>query len=314
MVPSRTEFRAVREHFALAQVAAVEKDWHVVRALRAVTAVNADPFRLAFAGGTTLARAHKLVQRMSEDVDLKIVLPEGVVLSGNRRRIQLGALRDRITSSLQAAGFAIDPKDERQLRSRDANAYTCYQLSYAPLEGQGIQLRPTLQVELSYAPLRLPPVSLPLSTFVAEAHRQAPEIAVIECVSVTETAAEKLVALTRRSAMVQAVPGTPNDSTLVRHLYDLHTIRRHADRPRLIELARLIAQQDAYDFRYRYPAYLADIPGESRRGLSFWTQPGAGPQLYSNFVAAMVYGEAAEFGAALATFKDLVDATWPALT
>ncbi len=312
-MPSRTEFRAAQEHFGLAQAAAVEKDWHVVRALQAVIAVDASPFRLVFAGGTALARAHKLVQRMSEDVDLKIVLPDDVVLSGNQRRIQLGALRERITARLQAAGFAIDPQDEQQLQSRDANAYTCYQLSYVPLEGQGVQLRPRLQVELSFAPLRLPSVSLPLATFVTEAQGAAPEIPAIECVSVTETAAEKLVALTRRSAMVLAVPGTPGDITLVRHLYDLHMVREHVDQPRLIELARRIAQQDAQDFRHQYLAYLADIPGESRRGLLFWTQPGAGQHLYFNFVAAMVYGETADFSATLATLKDLVDATWPAV-
>ena len=259
-----------------------------MRALQAVIAADSSPFLLVFAGGTALARAHKLVQRMSEDVDLKIVLPEGIVLRGNQRRIQLGALRDRITASLQSAGFAIDPKDEQQLQSRDANAYTCYQLNYAPLEGQGVQLRPTLQVELSFAPLRLPSISLPLASFVAEAQGLAPEIPAIDCVAVTETAAEKLVALTRRSAMTLAVPGITPDLTLARHLYDLHMVREHVDQPRLIELARQIAQQDAQDFRYQYPAYLADIASESRRGLWFWTQPGAGQHLYFNFVAAMV--------------------------
>ncbi len=311
-MPSSAEFRAVRDHFGLAQAAAVEKDWHVVRALQAVTAVNASPFRLVFAGGTALARAHKLVQRMSEDVDIKIVLPEDVALTGNQRRIQLGALRDRITASLQAAGFAFDPEDDRQVQSRDANGYTCYQLSYVPQEGQGVQLRPTLQVELSYAPLSLPSVSLPLATFVAEAQGQAPEIPALDCVSVTETAAEKLVAVTRRSAMVLALPGQTGDLTLVRHIYDLHMVREHVDRPRLIELARRIAKQDAHDFRSQYPAYLADIPGESRRGLLFWTQPGAGQHLYFNFVAAMVYGEQASFTEALPTLIGLVDDAWPA--
>ena len=40
-----------------------------------------------------------------------------------------------------------------------------------------------------------------ISSFVAEAHQHPPEIPALPCVSVTQTAAEKLVALTRRTAM-----------------------------------------------------------------------------------------------------------------
>ncbi len=306
-----TDFLAAQEHFGLA-TAVVEKDWHVVQAMRAITAVDARPFRLIFAGGTALARAHKLVQRMSEDVDFKVAPLDAAPQSGNQRRQLLGELRARITASLQAAGFALDPTDERQLQSRDANAYTVYQLTYAQSQAVGSHLRPTLQVELSYAALRLPSVRLPVASFVAEAQRRAPEIPAIDCVNVTETAAEKLVALTRRSAMALLGLGHQNDPTLVRHLYDLHMIRTQVDRPKLTELARVIAQQDAAEFKNQYPAYLADTAAESRRGLMFWTQPGAARRLYDNFVAAMVYGEQASFTAALTTLVGLVDDAWPA--
>ena len=93
-----------------------------MRALRAITAVDAGPFQLVFAGGTCLARAHRLVRRMSEDVDFKVVPLDGARLSGTQRRRQLGNLRDRITAGLQVAGFQIDPANPFQVRSRDANA------------------------------------------------------------------------------------------------------------------------------------------------------------------------------------------------
>jgi hypothetical protein len=70
---------------------------------------------------------------------------------------------------------------------------------------------------------------LPVTSFVAEAFARAPEIPVIDCVSVTETAAEKLVSLTRRSAMELAGLSREPDHTLVRHVYDLHMIRDHID-------------------------------------------------------------------------------------
>ena len=54
---------------------------------------------------------------------------------------------------------------------------------------------------MTYAPMRQAPMTLPVSSFMAEAHDRLPEGTQIRCVGVTETAAEKLVALTRRTAM-----------------------------------------------------------------------------------------------------------------
>lgn len=66
------EVRAAQEHFGFLRPALIEKDWHILRAMRAVISVDAAPFQLVFAGGTCLARAHKVIRRMSEDVDFKI--------------------------------------------------------------------------------------------------------------------------------------------------------------------------------------------------------------------------------------------------
>ncbi|MEJ2118625.1 MAG: hypothetical protein P8Y36_12345 [Alphaproteobacteria bacterium] len=45
-------------------------------------------------------------------------------------RRERGALRDCVTAALLSAGFAFDPKDPAQCRSRDENSYTIYQLPY----------------------------------------------------------------------------------------------------------------------------------------------------------------------------------------
>ena len=55
----------VQAYFGLPSPALVEKDYHVVRALRAITATNTGPFQLVFGGGTALSRAHRLLRRMS---------------------------------------------------------------------------------------------------------------------------------------------------------------------------------------------------------------------------------------------------------
>jgi len=68
-----TNFRAIADFFGLVGAAPVEKDLFVVRAIAVLAAIDASPFQLVFGGGTALARAHKIVQRPSEDVDFKVV-------------------------------------------------------------------------------------------------------------------------------------------------------------------------------------------------------------------------------------------------
>lgn len=96
---------AAQEHFGFASPVPVEKDWHMLRAMCAIASVDARPFRLVFAGGTCLARAHKLIRRMSEDMDFKITPLDTNPVSKTKRRKKLGDLRDRITASLQASVF-----------------------------------------------------------------------------------------------------------------------------------------------------------------------------------------------------------------
>lgn len=306
------ELREVQAYFRLPSVGLVEKDLHVVRAIAAIAQIDAAPFTLVFGGGTALARAHKLVSRMSEDVDFKIVPLPAAAVSRTMLRQQLGALRGRVTNTLQAAGFVFDPADTAITRSRNESRYTIWQLPYDSAIGSGEGLRPTIQIELTYAPLRLPSIPKPICSFVAEAFKRPPEMAVMPCVSVTETAAEKLISLTRRTAMERAGLSRDPDPTLVRHIYDLHGMRKHIDRTQLIDLARLIAVADGQEFRNQYPAYAADIAGETRAAvIALQTDP-AYQQRYDDFVLAMVYGERYGFDTALGTVTELANAVfWP---
>jgi predicted nucleotidyltransferase component of viral defense system len=89
----------VQKHFGLPSPALIEKDWYVVKALAAISAAATAPFRLVFGGGTCLSRAHRLIRRMSEDIDLKIIS------DGPFPRPALRHLRDTITRALLDAGF-----------------------------------------------------------------------------------------------------------------------------------------------------------------------------------------------------------------
>lgn len=299
------DLRAVADYFGLAGTAPVEKDLHVVRAIRAVTSIDASPFTLVFGGGTALARAHKIVRRMSEDVDFKIVPRPATPISRNGLRRALGKLGDQVTQALLDAGFQFDPKDTSCRHSQNENRYTVWQIPYDSVGGAGQGLRPTIQIELTYASLRLPAVTLPVSSFVAEAHKYPPEMPALPCVSVTQTAAEKLVALTRRTAMDLAGLSPNADPALVRHIYDLHLMRNLVDHDAVARMAREIATADADEFRNQYPAYHADIAGETRKALDALRTDPVHRARYTEFVAAMVYGEKAEFEEALSTATDL---------
>ena len=301
------DLRAVQDHFGFLRPEPVEKDWHVIQALAAITAMNATPFTLVFAGGTALARAHRLIRRMSEDVDFKIVPVVPVPASRSEHRTSLRALRDKVSAALQAAGFVFNVHDPAQVRSRNENQYTIYQLPYGEPGRAGETLRPTMQVEITYAPLRQPSLLLPVSSFIAEALGRPPEVPAIPCVSVTETAAEKLVALTRRTAMERAGLSRDPDPTLVRHIYDLHLMRAHLDHEATTDLARLIAIDDAEAFKNQYPAYKADMAGETHKALQALQSDAIFRERYASFVAAMVYGERPGFDEAMETIIDLVE-------
>ena len=290
------EFREVQAFFRLPSVGLVEKDVHVVRAIKAVASVDADPFTLVFGGGTALACAHKVVRRMSEDVDFKIVA-SAITASRTMLRQQLGALRDRVTKALRAVGFAFH---QVAVRSRNESRYTVYQLPY-PESGAGEGLRPTIQIELTYATLRLPHVVLPISSFVCEAFGRAPEIPAMPCVSISETAAEKLVSLTRRTAMDLAGLSRDADPALVRHIYDLHLMRDLIDLDAVAGIAGKIAASDAAEFRNQYPAYHDDAAGETRKALNALRTDPVYRERYTGFFSAMVYGEQATFDDAMNT-------------
>ena len=260
--PSLRDLLEVQSHFGLPSPALVEKDWYVVKALAAISTADTAPFRLVFGGGTALSRAHRLIRRMSEDIDLKIVSDDQFT------RPALRNLRDTITNALLDIGFKFDPKNPAHRESGNASRYTLYRLPYAPIaEGQG-SLRPEIQIETAVWPLRRPAVGLPVISFLNEALKLPPEVPVIPCASIVETVAEKFVALTRRAGAEFAEAGGPRDSTLVRHVYDLHALREHYDPAKVVTLAQTIMRADAKVYGHQFAAYRDDPIAETLRAVA----------------------------------------------
>jgi predicted nucleotidyltransferase component of viral defense system len=140
--PTIEQLDEVRDYFGLPTSSLVEKDWYVVKALAAIASVDTGDLRLVFGGGTALGRAHRLIRRMSEDIDLKIVAEKAP------SRPELRELRGKIASALLKAGFEFDPANEEHVKVMHESSFTRYQLPYHALaEGKGI-LRPQIQIEM----------------------------------------------------------------------------------------------------------------------------------------------------------------------
>jgi predicted nucleotidyltransferase component of viral defense system len=293
------ELLEVREHFGLPSPALVEKDWYVVKALAAIAAANTAPFSLVFGGGTALSRAHGLIRRMSEDIDLKII-PKNLASRGN-----LHKLRKTVTDALLGAGFVFDPENPNHRKAMYEGRYTLYQLPYEAIaKGEGV-LRPEIQIETSAWPMRRPSTEQPVRSFIAEGFDRPAEVAAIACTAIPETAAEKLVALTRRVGAELAGLRTARNTTLVRHVYDLHVIREHYDFAEVASLAREIMLDDAKTYGRDFPAYEANPLAETLKAIDGIAADEAFAKNYATFCRDMVYGDAPNFETELGTLKSL---------
>ncbi|MGJ7582660.1 nucleotidyl transferase AbiEii/AbiGii toxin family protein [Variovorax sp. RHLX14] len=217
--------------------ALLEKDEHLTDALRAVFALEFECVELIFCGGTSLSKAHGLIERMSEDADLKMVLTgAGRMLSRTKLRRYLGEeVRVRVGHALSALGLVEEVEKAASLNEHHyMHSQWMYQRSYPLSEG----LRPNLQLELT---LRLPVLPVKDTSLSALADRLAMRPGssfMVPTLSVAETQAEKVLSFIRRFAQHRSGQvRQPWDTALVRHIYDVHCIFAHA--PELVNISAL---------------------------------------------------------------------------
>jgi Nucleotidyl transferase AbiEii toxin, Type IV TA system len=124
------------------------------------------------------------------------------------------------------------------------------------------------------------------------------------CVSILETAADKIVALTRRAGAELAGLVEP-DPALVRHLHDLHALREHYDAADVASLAREVMQADAEAYGNQFAAYRENPMRETLRAVEGLAANPAYARWYSELQGLMVYGDGIEFTSCISTIKRL---------
>ena len=289
---------------ALAE-AVIEKDLLITEVLRTVVAVESDGIQLVFCGGTCLSKAHGLIERMSEDIDFKLVLPQG--LSRSARSRLLSQFKKRLAAVLVDAGFAV-PANE--IIARDENSYVSLNLHYESRFAPVASLRPEIKVELNARPPVLPTSPLPIASML-DVLIQAPRTDLhVECIGVEETLAEKVLSFLRRTAEARAGRNRADyDDRLVRHLYDVRAIARGREGLALPhEHFAVMVTGDAVQYCNQYPEFEQDPVGQMRVVLdALHHEADAFERDYLRFVDELVFGEPVTFAEARAVFIELAE-------
>jgi predicted nucleotidyltransferase component of viral defense system len=203
----------------------LEKDEHLTDALRALFTLPLDGMHLVFCGGTSLSKAHSLIERMSEDADLKIVLsPGSESLSRTQIRKQLSALKTAVSETLTNIGLV---EDVSRARALNENHYFCSEWSYARQYDSIASLRPHLQIELTARSPVLDTVTCQIGSLADHLAGRMDDLFAVPTVAVAETIAEKVLSFLRRYAQHRAgLLQHDWDTALVRHIYDVHCVYR----------------------------------------------------------------------------------------
>jgi hypothetical protein len=267
--------------------AVVEKDYYVTKVIHSLSDTESDYFRLIFAGGTCLAKAHKIIKRMSEDIDFKIQIKKtDLNFSKTRLLKELKEFRAQIKSKLILAGFL--PGDPIV---RNKGQYSRIELNYPSVFAENTSLRPHILLEFTVADIRLSVASIPIITLVEDTLENVVILpnSAITCISAAETAVEKWVGLTRRIIAIERTYHY-DDKTLIRHVYDLNAITQfNGIESNFCALAKIIIQHDSKQFKNQHPEYATDPSSEIKQSLVLLKSKPIWKERYQEFIEAMVY-------------------------
>jgi len=269
----------------------IEKDYYVTHAIHSLSGMENEYFRLIFAGGTCLAKAHRIVKRMSEDIDFKIQLKNtSDTFSKSRLLKELKKFRTQIMESLTLPDLMVSDS-----AVRNEGQYLRAELAYPALFTGDNILRPHLLLEFTFADVRLATESLTINTIIEDVITMDKIFSPlpIDCVSSDETAIEKWVGLTRRIAAIERQYHY-DDETLVRHIYDLNAVKQSGKiNDIFFILAKTIVNSDAKQFKNQHPEYFNDPTTEIRQSLEILKNKEIWKERYQQFTNSMVYDKTA---------------------
>ncbi len=294
--PGPQDFADAAEALGLPSPELVEKDFWVVRVLSAIHALSNAHRTFVFGGGTSLCRAYRLIDRMSEDIDLRVIGPDDFSRADRR------AIREEVDVALTQIGLT---GEGYKKSSFDEYRKTEFNLPYAlTMPASGI-LRQQIKLELAFYPLQFEAQPQTVGSFLNQVSGRPVELEGFPCVALEETAAEKLLALLRRVGSWQQRPeGKPFDHTLIRHVYDLGRMLEKVDHARVLDLIQYLIPGEAARYGRSHPEFANNPLAEMGRVLQSLYQQEY-EQHFNRFQMAMVYGNRQEYGYCLATIEKI---------
>lgn len=292
----------------------LEKDMHVGDAMKILAAMPAHQyFRLVFCGGTCLSKAYEILERMSEDIDFKVVPNDAALrLSKTELRVALAAFRTSLISALEQGGFTGEDAIKEKVKAK--GAYTAISVEYESAFEKPVSLRSHLLIEMNYTvlanPTQMKTIGLLLDRLMRGGYTKP---FTLECVSLEEALAEKLISFPRRLGKHMADQlsnDNPSpkifddaflkkelhwDKALVRHLFDVKILlSKHpgltADMAMFGGLLLAVIKKDARDFKHSHADYRADPVKELQTAMVFAKKSQKLHAQYDTFVGDMVYG------------------------
>jgi predicted nucleotidyltransferase component of viral defense system len=297
--PPTSQIKFLEDNFDINPIF-TEKDWYTQHILGVISKFESDDFQPIFSGGTSLSKGHQLIQRFSEDVDFRM-LP----LKDNLTRSFRSNYQDRLVEAVLASSS--DLQLVRDVYKRDRSRFLKFQVSYPSQFPLMDAVRPYIQVELSFEPPQLEPQIRPVASLISQLTQQPPEIAGMACLNLSETAADKLAALSWR-VMGKEPDAERYDPRIIRHLYDLSFLApRVSDDPSWSDLSYKTITHDLQT-RDRSLADRIKSPDELLNQLvnRFKTNP-VYAQHYRDFVESVAYGDSPSFQQAIDNLSALVD-------
>lgn len=287
-------FPDVADALGIESVAIVEKDYYIVELLRLLQPLAFDTHQLVFAGGTALSKAGISLNRMSEDVDIKLVPVAGFSLQhsrNQRKNIRKGIIKTIIETIVASGIFSMD--EEYPKVTRDENRYNEIPVRYPQKYAQAPCLRPFIKLELMETDLLEAAESRPISSLVMDLTKEGEVVRAFPCVTIASTQAEKLISMMRRTASSMRNVERAVDESLVRHIYDNFCIvkEKGADVPVLKHFVQKCIEQDIERYGAQYPEFCESPVEELKMGLEELASNPVYEERYLQFVTPMVFGE-----------------------
>lgn len=284
----------------------LEKDLLITEVLGLLADFDWGEFQPVFCGGTSLSKGHRLIQRMSEDIDFKLVLPPE--WSRNRGTTGLRQLRKQLTEALRDDGFALPAENIAVLNE---NRYFCFSLGYQPQFPLVTALRAELKLDFTAHTPLLETVAVEVQPMLAEFMDLDGPAVGHQAVAVQETLVEKVVSFLRRTASwVEQRERNPEDEQLVRHLYDVHqllpVVPQDPEAQRIRQqLFRSTVAGDQRKFGRKEPAFGSDARTWLEQALDQLQSSTEVEELYGRFVGELVWGPAVLYSEASDRFTRL---------